>query len=963
MSDADKVGGEPPGPGHEAARVARSAVEEALFALAEFALAFDRHGLRDRLLRAIELAYVVLDSPVIAAAHLDGLGEAGAVVTESAALLARAGDPTRTPALGRALERLSAAAAALRAGAEAVAQIQLQRRSELVGGDREAAAPPASPFRASRGLPELHAPQRRPLLPHVVVDPTAPLPEPAAPAVAVPKPTTLAELQALQADALSGALTARLEGDGDEDEPPPPPEPLPFAYEPAVEETEILRRLARDCLEDIANLRALRKPNVIESWLDQAPFEQRLLDNVDAFAALGGAVLPQISLFHAEAKAPDPARAFATALTLGCIAGHDTVGAAVMTLKQSAPETFPGWLEGLCLAPNPAIDAAIADLAGGRRADLAALALDVLHARGRTPDEVVTALLDRAEPEIASRVARALAGALPREDAIEHLERLCAAADDDVFLAAVESLLRRGHGPAGDLLRRALDARPRVPRGERASLLLCLVGRSSDLERLLALAREAPTARLLRGLGRFGHVDALGPLCEHLEHEDADLVQAAAEALDRITGAGLRETVEEAWEVELPPEAADAGGIAVPTHKVERIAADPAQWAARLKDQARHLDAKVKTRGGAPFVPLRIVEELEARATPPHRRAEAALELALVTGIATPFSPDDWVARQKRQLTDLRADVEKLSSSPGAWSGAARRSAAEEPPLARPAEAPGVARLPEAQLPLPALATPNYLAPREPAKLPVLPAPPHAPPAKRPQPLGTMIGTIMPPGPALPFAPGAPTEPAAVQSLAPMSDETQPATLSPLARPVLPFAPVAPSGAPPAPRSASPGDDGDTGTMLIPASGLERTAGAVLPFHDGASAPEPRPKPRAPSGSSGPTTAAMPVMGTPAEALPFRSAPQATAVAKVAATPPPALTLQQYASLCAELAVFRDRTDAVFHRYGLGDPRDRPAVDRWWQEQMRGDADLYQAWQALYRRWTEHFEGLKQQGL
>src|SRR5262249_13235930 len=154
---------------------------------------------------------------------------------------------------------------------------------------------------------------------------------------------------------------------------------------------------------------------------DQGPFEQRLLDNLDAFAALGGGVLPQVSLFHAEAKAPDPERAFAIALTLGSIEGADTVGAAVLALKQSSPEEHEGWLEGLWLAPNPAVDAAMADLDVYPRTALAALALDVLHARRHTPDVVVRALLDHQDPRIATRITRALVTALPRQEAINRL--------------------------------------------------------------------------------------------------------------------------------------------------------------------------------------------------------------------------------------------------------------------------------------------------------------------------------------------------------------------------------------------------------------------------------------------------------------------------------------------------------------------------------------------------------------
>jgi hypothetical protein len=73
-------------------------------------------------------------------------------------------------------------------------------------------------------------------------------------------------------------------------------------------------------------------------------------------------------------------------------------------------------------------------------------------------------------------------------------------------------------------------------------------------------------------------------------------------------------------------------------------------------------------------------------------------------------------------------------------------------------------------------------------------------------------------------------------------------------------------------------------------------------------------------------------------------------------------SLQQYASLCAELAVFQDQAETIFHRYGLGNLRDRLTVDLSWQERLRRNPNEHQGWQALYRRWVEHFEQVKAGG-
>ena len=197
---------------------------------------------------------------------------------------------------------------------------------------------------------------------------------------------------------------------------------------------------------------------------------------VVSLAALGAAALPQVSLYHAEARSPDPERAFAVALTLGCIDGADAVGAAVLSLKQSAPETFPGWIEGFWLAPSPAVDPAMADLCEAARPDLVALALDVLDLRGTTSEATIRALLPRREALLAPRVARALATVLPRAEAARALDAALASPDDELFFAALAAAFRRGHERALPALRRARACARGPSRVVRASA----AGRRSD---------------------------------------------------------------------------------------------------------------------------------------------------------------------------------------------------------------------------------------------------------------------------------------------------------------------------------------------------------------------------------------------------------------------------------------------------------------------------------------------------
>jgi len=66
------------------------------------------------------------------------------------------------------------------------------------------------------------------------------------------------------------------------------------------------------------------------------------------------------------------------------------------------------------------------------------------------------------------------------------------------------------------------------------------------------------------------------------------------------------------------------------------------------------------------------------------------------------------------------------------------------------------------------------------------------------------------------------------------------------------------------------------------------------------------------------------------------------------------LSLEQYAALCAEVAVFPQTAEAIFAKYGLGASRDRLTADLAWQERLRADNALMQRWQSLYLHYHEY---------
>ena len=638
-------------PAHPPARAARAEVEGVAAALRGSGASFDRRGVAERLSRAIRALYAVVDTGVEAPAHHDGLVECARVLGEARTVLAAA---VPDSALAKALATLDATIVNVRRVSEEVLDIMLARRGDVRGGVDISVPRPTRPFTASVALPRLHALARGPISPPISLEPTVSLVTPRAKRPAPPKPTTLEELRAAAAA------------------PPEPPAPAP-EIEPAAEalpapraladDGEVLRRVARDCLEDIASLRMLRKPIPSETWLDQSPFEQRLLDNVDAFVALGEAALPSVTLFHAEAPAPDPARGFALALTLGCIEGTDTIDVALATMKVSAPLELPGFTEGFALAPNPAIATELEPLLDAPNPALCAVALDVLAARGALPLDTAERVLRRGDPALTSKLARALGLAVPKAKAISVLsEMLDAGASDDLFAVACESLLRRGDGAVRQRLRDAIRARTSKPRVAAATALLAISGRKDDAALLSEGLAFAPTPAGVSALGRHGSAALLPTLLALLETEDAPVALAAADALDFMTNAGLREITQVPWSPGVTP----PDGSPPPTRAVSTVIAARVPWEQWYARNRVRLDAIGKLRAGLPFVPSMIVDELDGTAGPA-RRTEATLELVVVTGVGARLSTTDWVARQKQHLGEVREHVRSLGGAAGSY--------------------------------------------------------------------------------------------------------------------------------------------------------------------------------------------------------------------------------------------------------------------------------------------------------
>jgi hypothetical protein len=204
--------------------------------------------------------------------------------------------------------------------------------------------------------------------------------------------------------------------------------------------------------------------------------------------------------------------------------------------------------------------------------------------------------------------------------------------------------------------------------------------------------RAAPSPGLVAAVGWAGAPEAVPALIELLDHKDPAVQLAAAQALDRITGAGLLE------EVEVEPEVIAVADVEEPDvgeakpQPLARAVSDPrdlpsegandtitrptlradlwqAWWAERLPE----IRPGARYRRGRPYAPVVSLWELDAWALPVSERRLLQRELVVRTGHAVRFDPHDLVAVQEEALRQWEPLAQRAGAAPGGWSRALRR--------------------------------------------------------------------------------------------------------------------------------------------------------------------------------------------------------------------------------------------------------------------------------------------------
>lgn len=420
-----------------------------------------------------------------------------------------------------------------------------------------------------------------------------------------------------------------------------------------------LRRLARDCMEEIGALGTLRSARDRDRWMGIARFDQRLLNDLDAVVALGETfcrsdarpggdgfqhgslnVLGELLDHTHDSLTVDTTRAFARAFVLGCVEGDDTARAAVVSLKQSPVLTHAAQASALGLSSSSSVPPAMRKLCLEGRADLIKVALDVLWARAEVDLPTILTLLEHPDVSVRERAARCLGFVKDWRPATELLISMIEGEVEDTVMAAmVESLMilrpTAALLPIRDRLGEELEDPGILDPGVRLRLarLLGVGGEAADAELLQGLFEAEPA--VAEALGWHGHPSHIEPLITALQKGKAANRRAAMRALRRITGADLR------TQVDVGPDVYDQP-------------LDAYDWRTFWEASSQNFSKVYRYRFGAPFTIGQTIEELCVDGAPMGARRLGALEIAIVCEEPCRLRVDDWATRQLADLDALR---------------------------------------------------------------------------------------------------------------------------------------------------------------------------------------------------------------------------------------------------------------------------------------------------------------------
>jgi 3-oxoacyl-[acyl-carrier-protein] synthase-1 len=401
-------------------------------------------------------------------------------------------------------------------------------------------------------------------------------------------------------------------------------------------------QMRQEYLDNLAALHYQRKSILLHPtipWPRLREPEQRMLNHLDAVVAGGPTSIWAVASGLLDGE---EGKAFAGALLLGILPSPANFAHLNEALK---PKTslLAGIEAGLRHAPpSKALVPQVEPWLDHENPAIRAMAASLLSYRRELEPRRIVPFIQSDDPQCRLAGVRA---ARPRrtQAAVPALERLLTDGNPEVVHEALLTLLCLGLKNAPDRCRQLvrIDAMPAA----RTTWLLALCGQLPDLFILMRAGKALADPVTLAAMGILGNVQAVDYLLQALDTKDDGLKVAAAEALELITAAGLRENATLVEKTELLP-----GEFVEESREVERIATSPSVWQAWWKQSGRRFDPKRRWRRGQPFDFGVLIAELKDPSARFHSRQRAYWELLILSGQSIAFEPDWFVPRQMEAL-------------------------------------------------------------------------------------------------------------------------------------------------------------------------------------------------------------------------------------------------------------------------------------------------------------------------
>lgn len=399
------------------------------------------------------------------------------------------------------------------------------------------------------------------------------------------------------------------------------------------------------------------------SWLDMEESEERLAAHVDGIE-LGGELAYQCALEFLAGGDEDQTLGSIYALSSLNDKGQ-ALAAVIDAFTQAPDDQLSLYVEAFKHAQHPHLSEKLLALLDHKRLIIRAACTEILgYRREGDPKRLWPSL--RSADAMVQGTAMYAAVRYGFKEALATLEQIALDGKDIAEDSELLALLCLGSKRALERCRTQCSSATNVTPS--ALLYLALAGNERDMPVFLQ-ARTFPgqTAPVCRAVGYFGMASAVPMLLAALQEEDDATKQRAAHALQRITAAGLKETVTIADEEEPDLTPADITGEEAPpgsepktttpprTREVEQICTDPARWAAWWQQNAARFNSSLRWCNGKSFDCGVLIDILADASSDYEARQLAYLELTIRSGQHIPFEPDGFISKQLQSINAWRA--------------------------------------------------------------------------------------------------------------------------------------------------------------------------------------------------------------------------------------------------------------------------------------------------------------------